>query len=64
MMLERIKEKIRSKTGIPVEVERKVVDVSLYYELQAEVERLKKELRELKQENERLRTELKLIVEM
>ena len=56
-MFERIREKIRSKTGIPIEVERKVVDANLYYELQRELERLKDEIKKLREENEQLKTE-------
>ncbi|GEM_PF-5445923 len=40
-MMERIRERFKIKLGVPVEVERTVVPLEYYRELQRELERLK-----------------------
>ena len=57
MVLERIRERVKTRMGIPIEVERRVVDAELYYELQTQLERLKEELRKLREENMKLHEE-------
>ena len=56
-MFERIREKIKTKVGVPIEVEKTVIPIEYYRELEAEVARLKNEIKKLKEENMELRAE-------
>ena len=57
MVLERIRERIKTKTGSWIEAERTVIPLEYYHELEKELERVKEELRKVKEENMKLHEE-------